>query len=80
MLPQLLMPTLIVHGTTDPAVPSAFAERASKLIPNAQMVLLDSGHFLPMNEPGRIANELARFFGSHEDLPAKWEEIAVATG
>ncbi len=80
MLPQLLMPTLIVHGATDPAVPSAFAERASKLIPNAQMVLLDSGHFLPMNEPGRIANELARFFGSHEDLPAKWEEVAVATG
>jgi pimeloyl-ACP methyl ester carboxylesterase len=79
LLPQLLIPTLIVHGATDPAVPSAFAARASKLIPNSEMVLLDSGHFLPMNEPGRIAKELARFFGSHEDLPPKWDEVAVAT-
>jgi pimeloyl-ACP methyl ester carboxylesterase len=79
MLPQLLMPTLIVHGATDPAVPSAFAARASKLIPNAQMILFDSGHFLPMNEPGHVANELARFFGSHENLLPKWDEVAVAT-
>jgi hypothetical protein len=45
------------------------------------MVLLDSGHFLPMNEPERIANELLRFFGSDEDSLLKWDEVAVvATG
>ena len=77
LLPQLLMPALIVHGDADPAVPSAFATRASELIPNAEMILLNSGHFLPMSEPGRIANELLRFFGSHEDLPPKLEEAAV---
>jgi pimeloyl-ACP methyl ester carboxylesterase len=79
LLPQLLMPTLIVHGATDPAVPTVFATRASKLIPHSEMVLLDAGHFLPMNEPGRIADELLRFFGIHGDLLSKWDEVAVAT-
>jgi len=78
MLPQLLMPTLIVHGATDPAVPSAFAARASELIPNAEMVLLNAGHFLPMNEPARIAKELLRFFGGHEELLPGWEAVGVA--
>jgi haloalkane dehalogenase len=79
LLPQLLMPALIVHGTTDPAVPAAFAARASELIPNAEMVLLNAGHFLPMNEPARIAKELLRFFGGHEELLPGWEAVGVAT-
>jgi pimeloyl-ACP methyl ester carboxylesterase len=78
MLPQLLTPTLIVHGATDLAVPSAFAERASKLIPNAEMILLDSGHFLPMNEPGHIADELLRFFGSDEDSLQECTAVTAA--
>lgn len=64
LLPELLLPTLIMHGSQDPAVDEKFAIRASGLIPNAELVLLSSGHFLPMDEPKDIANKLLNFFGS----------------
>ena len=62
-LTELLAPTLIFHGKRDAAVPATFAERAASLIPESQLILLDSGHFLPMSEPATIARELLRFFG-----------------
>ena len=64
-LPWLLMPTLIFHGSRDAAIPEAFARRASSLIPNATMVTLDSGHFIPLNQPQALASSLARFFCDH---------------
>jgi pimeloyl-ACP methyl ester carboxylesterase len=64
-LPSLMMPTLIFHGSNDPAIPEAFARRASELIPNASLVTLDSGHFIPLNQPEPVASRLARFFGNH---------------
>lgn len=64
-LPSLLMPTLIFHGSHDPAIPEAFARRASELIPNASMVTLESGHFIPLNQPDSVASRLAGFFGSY---------------
>jgi pimeloyl-ACP methyl ester carboxylesterase len=62
MLPQLLMPTLIFQGLHDPAVPERFARRASALIPRSKCVMVDSGHFIPLNNPGVVAAELLRFF------------------
>jgi pimeloyl-ACP methyl ester carboxylesterase len=56
------MPTLILHGRRDPAIPESFARRAAALIPNASMVTLDSGHFLPLHQPENIASSLAQFF------------------
>ena len=64
-LPTLLMPTLIFHGSRDVAIPEAFARRASNLIPNASMVTLDSGHFIPLNQPAPVATQLAEFFHRH---------------
>jgi pimeloyl-ACP methyl ester carboxylesterase len=64
-LPSLLMPTLVFHGSHDPAIPEAFARRASQLIPNASMVTLESGHFIPLNQPEPVATRLAGFFESH---------------
>jgi len=63
-LPQLLMPTLIFHGSRDTAIPEAFARRASSLIPNSSMVTLDAGHFIPLHEPKQIAASLDKFFES----------------
>lgn len=63
-LPELVAPTLIFHGKQDSAVPPAFATRAAKLIPESELILLDSGHFLPMCEPVAIARELLRFFAA----------------
>jgi pimeloyl-ACP methyl ester carboxylesterase len=78
LLPGLLVPTLIVHGSKDPAVPEKFAIRASGLIPNSEMVLLDSGHFLPMNEPTVIANRLLSFFNTDRYIEPSWVVSAVA--
>lgn len=79
MLPQLLAPTLIFHGSKDPAVPPDFARRAAGLIPNARVILLESGHFLPMNEPEIIAKELHRFLarGQQDDPESEFAAIAV---
>lgn len=62
LLPQLQTPALIFHGSKDPVVPEAFARRALNLLPGSEMVLLNSGHFLPLNEPHAVAFELLRFF------------------
>jgi pimeloyl-ACP methyl ester carboxylesterase len=64
-LPELAMPTLIFHGAQDVAIPETFARRASELIPNASLVKLDSGHFIPLNQPEPVATRLAGFFDHH---------------
>ena len=67
MLPFLTAPALIFHGSADPAVPPAFAARASALIPRSEVVMIDTGHFLPLNQPELIASHLLRFFHHHQD-------------
>jgi pimeloyl-ACP methyl ester carboxylesterase len=62
MLPQLPMPTLIFHGTRDKAIPEIFARRASALIPQSKVIMVDSGHFIPLNNPEVVATELLSFF------------------
>jgi|SRR5208282_1421623 len=62
MLPHLLVPTLIFHGAHDKAVPEQFAQRASALIPRSKVLVVDSGHFIPLSNPEKIAGELLRFF------------------
>jgi pimeloyl-ACP methyl ester carboxylesterase len=68
MLPQLRIPTLIFQGSRDQAVPREFARRASALIPQSKVVMVDSGHFIPLNNPDVVAAELLRFFDA--PLPA----------
>ena len=67
MLPQLHMPTLIFHGSHDPALPKTFAQRAGALIPNSKLVMVDAGHFIPLNNPKVVATELLRFFEGRND-------------
>ena len=62
MLPQLLIPTIILQGSRDQAVPEQFAQRASALIPRSKVVKVDSGHFIPLNNPEVVATELRSFF------------------
>lgn len=62
-LPALRVPTLIFHGAQDVAIPEIFARRASTLIPNARLVVLESGHFIPLGQPEAVATSLAEFFG-----------------
>lgn len=64
LLPQVGTPTMIFHGSRDPAVPEDFARRASALLPNCELVVLDDGHFIPLNSSERVAAGLLRFFNS----------------
>jgi len=64
MLPHISVPTLIFHGAQDTAVPQSFAHRASALIPESKVVVVDSGHFIPLTKPETVASELSRFFAA----------------
>lgn len=68
LLPHLLIPTLIFHGSHDPAIPEAFARRASALIPNSRMIVLDSGHYIPVRQPKSVAASLTALFESRSPL------------
>jgi pimeloyl-ACP methyl ester carboxylesterase len=67
-LPGLLMPTLIFHGSNDRAIPESFAHRASSLLPNSSLLILNSGHFIPLQQPGPVANCLVEFFATQNAL------------
>jgi len=77
-LPGISVPTLIFHGSKDPAVPEAFARRASEVMPNSQLIFLDSGHFLPINQPGAVAEALLRFFPNKES--AEFHSMVAGAG
>jgi pimeloyl-ACP methyl ester carboxylesterase len=47
-LKKLDIPTLVVHGKTDPLIPFEHGEKTAELIPNAQTLWIDGmGHTLP---------------------------------
>lgn len=60
-LPKLDVPTLLVHGSQDPVIPPAFVNRAKSLFPNARIVEMECGHFIPLNRPAALAGHLHDF-------------------
>jgi pimeloyl-ACP methyl ester carboxylesterase len=74
-LPRLRVPTLILHGSRDVAIPGTFATRACSLIPNAQLIQIDCGHFIPLNRPLLVASHLVQFLGAGSCVSSanKWE-------
>lgn len=59
-LPSLDVPTLILHGRYD-ATPSAMARELADSIPDAELVVLDSGHFPFVEDAGRLVSALESF-------------------
>jgi len=70
-LTKLTAPTLIFHGSRDPAIPASFAVRAAGLIPNAELVHVDCGHFIPLNRPAFVAGRLMTFLAGAENSAAR---------
>jgi len=54
-------PTLLVWGKNDPAFISAGAEAYLKDLPNAELHLIDAGHFAMEEKPVKIAKHIMRF-------------------
>ncbi|MFC4358938.1 alpha/beta fold hydrolase [Halobium salinum] len=54
-LPELRVPTLLVHGEADPLVPVEWAVRAGVLVPDAEVrILPNCGHWPPRERPERF--------------------------
>lgn len=64
-LPEIRVPTLIVHGAKDPLVPVAWAERAHRLIPNSELEIIEGcGHLPPVERPEIFNQIIEGFFAS----------------
>ncbi|ROZ75083.1 poly(3-hydroxyalkanoate) depolymerase [Ramlibacter sp. WS9] len=61
LLPQ---PTLILAGNDDPLVPLVNARILARLIPRAQLEVVDDGHLFLLSNPGRVAPSILRFLAA----------------
>jgi pimeloyl-ACP methyl ester carboxylesterase len=58
-LRSIAVPTAIVWGAADPYLPAVIGERLHRDIPGSRLVTLpSSGHFVPIDEPERLAGVL----------------------
>ncbi len=55
-------PMLIVHGEHDPLVPKEAALEHHRIVPQSELVLLDSSHFYVFGDGERIAPRIEDFF------------------
>jgi pimeloyl-ACP methyl ester carboxylesterase len=61
-LPDVDVPTLLIHGEDDRLVPSSWSVRAGSLVPDAEVrILPQCGHWPPREKPHRV-NALVRLF------------------
>jgi pimeloyl-ACP methyl ester carboxylesterase len=60
-LPELRVPTLVVHGRRDHIVPYRLAEDMAAGIPAARLALVDSGHIYPLTHSVRFAEQITEF-------------------
>jgi pimeloyl-ACP methyl ester carboxylesterase len=60
-LPQLRVPTLVLHGAHDPCLPLAHGEALAGAIPGAVLQVLDMGHILPDALEQHAASTVLRF-------------------
>ena len=61
-LPSIKLPTLILHGSRDVITPVASAERLAKLLPNAQLHIIEgAGHVPIVTRPAQVAQAIDAF-------------------
>ena len=70
---------IISQGSRDKAVPELFAQRASALIPQSKVNMVDSGHFIPLNNPEVVA-ELLRFLRGSRGCVAQGDALSGGRG
>lgn len=57
-------PMLIFQGRNDPLVPYEAALEHARLVPQAQLTLIDASHFMVFDDPQRTADSLVSFFSA----------------
>ena len=67
-LPDLAVPTLLIHGERDAFVPVEWATRAAALIPDAELsVFADCGHMPPRERPEAFVRTVREFLSDREE-------------
>lgn len=61
VLPRIVQPTLVLGCAQDHMVPPAHARELARQIPGARHVQIDSGHLLPIEQPGLLVNMVREF-------------------
>jgi pimeloyl-ACP methyl ester carboxylesterase len=72
LAPRVRVPTLVLHGVGDAAVPFDQGRRLAALIPGARFISLQSqNHILLEDEPAwpRFLDEVRHFFGEADEPP-----------
>ncbi len=80
-LPQVTVPTLVLHARGEVAVPFEEGRRLAAVIPNAKFVPLESkNHFLLESEPAWpvFLSEVRHFLSSVAEQPSTSEDVAAA--
>jgi pimeloyl-ACP methyl ester carboxylesterase len=63
LLRSIQSPTLLVAGSRDPLTTRAMAEETARSIAGAGLLVYDGAtHYLPLESPARLAEDLGRFF------------------
>jgi len=59
------VPTPIIHGDADAAIPLAKAEAMQASIPNAELVVVEGGHSINMTNPAPVNAAIEAFLARH---------------
>ena len=71
-------PAQVLHGKQDFLVPPAAAEEHARLMPQAELLLLETGHFSPFTDPAGTAGHVGRFLARVDAGEAPTRAAAVA--
>ncbi|MGH9139384.1 MAG: alpha/beta fold hydrolase [Acidimicrobiales bacterium] len=76
---QIDVPTVVVHGTDDRAIPVGFGRRLAALIPGAELSVLDDcGHAAPLEQPAAVSKALRSLIGRVAADPTSESAISRA--
>jgi Predicted hydrolases or acyltransferases (alpha/beta hydrolase superfamily) len=73
-LPQ---PTLILMGSDDPLVPPINGRILARLIPNAQLRMIDDGHLFMVTRPAETARFIEEFLAEGKNEPAQTSSLLL---
>lgn len=57
----LQVPTLLIFGRSDTAVPLQHGETYARLIQNAQLSVVDAGHFVHLDQSAQVTQQITEF-------------------
>ena len=79
ILERLEIPTLVLHGRSDPLVPLAAALEHHRVVPQSRLVLFRGDHFMVFSRSEELAAPLEVFLGAVDEGAAARRDEATAS-